>query len=305
MVTEEALAEFEGQRPRLFGLAYRLLGSAEEAEDVVQDAFIRWSSVEREMIIAPSAWLSKVVTNLALNRLSSARARREEYIGPWLPEPVLTQGGVLGPLETAEQRDLVSFAMLVLLERLTPTQRAVFVLREAFAYSFREIAGVMELSEAGCRQLYRRARQCVDEARACFPPDRTQRYRLVERFLAAARDGDLRGLEGVLAADVTSWADGGGKAGSARRPVLGRDRVARYIAGTMGKFAAGLEILLAEVNGEPALVARAGRDVAGVAVPEFLDGRIRTLRIVASPDKLRFAARQVAGLSHSAGLAGS
>ncbi|WCD85321.1 ECF RNA polymerase sigma factor SigJ [Streptomyces xanthophaeus] len=141
----------------MFGIAYRMLGSAAEAEDIVQDAYLRWSTAERDDLRSPGAWLTTVVTRLCLNRLSSARVRREAYVGPWLPEPVLTGDGTLGPLESAEQRDSVSMALLVLLERLSPVERAVYVLREAFDYSHREIAGLLEMSEANCRQLYRRA----------------------------------------------------------------------------------------------------------------------------------------------------
>ncbi|GGS67730.1 sigma-70 family RNA polymerase sigma factor [Streptomyces violaceus] len=162
--------EFEVHRPRLFSLAYRLLGSAEEAEDAVQDAYLRYSGADRAGIEHPAAWLAKVVTNLCLNRLTSARARRERYVGTWLPEPVVTGNGALGPLESAEQRDAVSMAMLVLLERLTPTERAVYVLREAFGYGHREIAGVLDLSEANCRQVYRRAVRRVGEPQARFEP---------------------------------------------------------------------------------------------------------------------------------------
>ncbi|WP_205863211.1 RNA polymerase sigma-70 factor [Planosporangium thailandense] len=300
----ELLAEFEDQRSRLFGLAYRLLGSAEEAEDVVQDTFIRWSGVDRAAIVAPSAWLAKVVTNLCLNRLTAARVQRERYVGSWLPEPVLTEDGA-GPLETAEMRDSISFGVLVLLERLTPAERAVFVLREAFGYHHREIADILTLSEANCRQLHRRARQRVGEAEPRFRADRRQRHRLVERFVAAARDGDLSGLERLLAVDVASWADGGGKVTTARRPVLGRDRVARYIAGGTLRYAAGMDIVVAEVNGEPSVLAWAGGVLAGVLVPEIADEQIAVLRIVANPDKLGFLARQAADLSHFGGPTGS
>src|SRR5262245_7316661 len=199
------VAEFETRRGRMFGLAYRLLGSAVEAEDAVQDAYLRWDRADRATIAHPDAWLAKVVTNLCLNRLTAARTTRERYVGPWLPEPVPTD--MLGPLETAEQRDSVSLALLTLLERLTPAERAVFVLRAAFGYSHGEVAQVMELSEANCRQLYRRATQHVADHRTRFQPSREQRERLASRFLAAAQHGDLRGLEELLAEDVTSWAD--------------------------------------------------------------------------------------------------
>jgi RNA polymerase sigma-70 factor (ECF subfamily) len=286
-------------------LAYWLLGSAEEAEDVVQDAFLRWSGVDREAVASASAWLAKVVTNLCLNRLTSARVRRERYVGSWLPEPVLTVDGALGPLDAVEQRDSVSLAFLVLLERLTPAERAVFVLREAFTYSHQDIAEIVELSEANSRQLYRRARQRVGDARPRFDADLPARSRLVERFLAAARDGDLAALERMLVDDVTSWADGGGQVGTARRLLVGRDRVIRYFVGGMRRFSADLDITVCEVNGVPAVLASAGGVVLGVLAPEFADGRIAAVRIIANPDKLRFLSGQVARLSHSGGLAGS
>jgi RNA polymerase sigma-70 factor (TIGR02957 family) len=302
----DPVARFEEERPRLFGLAYRMLGSAEEAEDVVQDAFLRWDGADHATIVTPPAWLAKVVTNLCLNRLTSARVQREQYIGPWLPEPVLTADGLLGPLETAEQRDSVSLALLVLLERLTPAERAVFVLREAFDYSHREITAIMDLSEANCRQLHRRARQRVEEAKPRFQPDRRQRYQLVEKFLGAAIQGDLSGLEQMLAADVTSWSDGGGKATSARRPVLGRDRVARFLAGGFAKVAVDtLSVAFAEVNGDPAMLAWEGEVLRVVVVPEVAGGRISALRIVSNPAKLAFVGNQAAGLSRFGGVAGS
>jgi RNA polymerase sigma-70 factor (ECF subfamily) len=203
-VPADVTGEFVAQRSRLLGLAYQLLGSAEDAEDVVQDAFLRWDRADREAIEVPSAWLAKVVTNLCLNRLASAQVQREVYAGPWLPEPVLTAGGDLGPMDSVMQRDSVSMALLVLLERLTPAERAVFVLREAFGYGHREISGVLDLSVANCRQLHRRARQRVGEQRPRFRTAPGQRRPLVEAFLAAAGEGDLPALERLLAADVVS-----------------------------------------------------------------------------------------------------
>lgn len=276
----------------MFGIAYRMLGSAHEAEDTVQDAYLRWSSAERGDIEHPGAWLAKVVTHLCLNRLTSARVRREEYVGPWLPEPVLTGDGALGPLESAEQRESVSMAVLVLLEQLTPVERAVYVLREAFAYRHREIAGLLDLSEANCRQLYRRAAGRVAAPRPRFEPDPAQWQSLVETFLAAARDGDLARLEDMLSADVRYVSDGGGVVGSARRPILGRDKVARFLVGALRKYAAGLPITFAEINGEPALVVGG----AGVLLVEFENGLVVGMRIVVNPEKLEFLKRQ---LSHS------
>lgn len=303
-MTTEGAVEFETQRARLFQLAYRLLGSATDAEDVVQDAFLRWADADRAAIMVPSAWLAKVVTNLCLNRLTSARARRERYVGPWLPEPVLTADGTLGPLDAVEARDSVSFALLVLLERLTPSERAVYVLREAFGYNHREIAEILECSEANSRQLHHRAARHLEKPRSVLSPDRDQWQRLVERFLAAAREGDLPGLERLLAADVTSWADGGGKAPAARRPVAGRDRVARLFAGLFGKYGAGVDISVSEVNGEPAVLGHRNGNLVAVMVLEIADGQIAAMRSVANPDKLVFLARQTANVSHSEGLSG-
>jgi RNA polymerase sigma factor (sigma-70 family) len=306
-VTATTVEEFEAQRPSLMGLAYRMLGEVHEAEDAVQDAYLRWRTADRDRIEAPRAWLAKVVTNLCLNRLSSARARRETYPGPWLPEPVPTgarrsgaagpagavasAGGVLtlGPLETVEQRDSISLALLTLMERLTPPERAVFVLREAFSHTHREIAEILGVTEAGSRRLHHRARQRLGEPRPRFETEPGQWHRLVERFLAAAADGDVAGLEVVLAADVTAWSDGGGRVSAARRPIIGRDRVARFILGLAAGQVAG-DAAIEEVNCAPALIYR----VEGVAVLvtafEITDGRISALHMVLNPGKLAFAA---------------
>ncbi|MGH3530009.1 MAG: RNA polymerase sigma-70 factor [Pseudonocardiaceae bacterium] len=298
MVTP-SVEEFLTQRPRLFGLAYRMLGDAGEAEDVVQDAYLRWAGADRAEIVYPRGWLMKVVTNLCFNRLTSARARRESYIGPWLPEPVLTADGELGPLETVEQRDSVSLALLSLMERLTPVERAVFVLREAFAYSHRQIAEFLDVSEANSRQLHGRARQHLGAMRPRFEPDRAQWRQFVESFLAAARGGDVAELRELLAADVTATADGGGKVGAARRTVVGRDRVARYLAGALTRFApTSPALFLAEVNGGPAVLGFADGQLLGVLSLEIVDGQVSAVHIVANPDKLVFVARQFEALSH-------
>ncbi|WP_328337381.1 RNA polymerase sigma-70 factor [Streptomyces violaceus] len=286
--------EFEVHRPRLFSLAYRLLGSAEEAEDAVQDAYLRYSGADRAGIEHPAAWLAKVVTNLCLNRLTSARARRERYVGTWLPEPVVTRDGALGPLESAEQRDAVSMAMLVLLERLTPTERAAYVLREAFGYGHREIAGVLDLSEANCRQVYRRAVRRVGEPHARFEPASEQQDELVASFIMAAREGDLAGLEKLLAADATWWSDGGGKVTAARWPIEGGPRIAHFLAGGGPKFSVGLDFVPVEVNGATGLATWAGDTLVGLAAFEVRDGLVTGVRAVVNPEKLAFARRQLA-----------
>ncbi|MGW7042659.1 RNA polymerase sigma-70 factor [Streptomyces avermitilis] len=293
-MTTPIAEEFERHRPRLFGLAYRMLGSAEEAEDTVQDAYLRFSGAGRAAVEHPGAWLAKVVTNLCLNRLTSARARREQYVGPWLPEPVVTSDGALGPLESAEQRDAVSLALLVLLERLTPTERAVYVLREAFAYGHREIADVLDLTEANSRQLYRRAAQRVASPQARFTPVPAEQAGLVTSFITAAREGDMAGLEKLLAAEVTWTSDGGGEVSAARRPIEGREKVMRFLVGGVERFAAGLAFTVAEVNGGAALLGWAGGRLAGVVAFEVRDGVIVHLRAVMNPDKLGFVERRLA-----------
>lgn len=285
----------------MFGLAYRMLGEAAEAEDVVQDAYLRWHARTTssatpaldEDVLVPEAWLTKVVTNLCLNRLVSARVVRERYVGSWLPAPVFTATGELGPLETVEQRESLSVAVLTLLERLTPPERAAFVLREAFGHSHREIADILELDEANVRQLYRRARAHVGESRVRFAAEPAQHEQIVQRFISAAVDGDVDGLERLLAADVTSWSDGGGRVTAARRPVVGRAKVARLFLG-LGRHprAADARLDFATINAGPALVVyEAGRLTAVVTV-DIADGLIVGIRTILNPDKLVFAAAQ-------------
>ncbi|MFC4000880.1 RNA polymerase sigma-70 factor [Prauserella oleivorans] len=288
----EHVREFEDARPRLFAIAYRMLGSAGDAEDAVQDTFLRWSTADHAEVRTPAAWLTKVLTNLCLTRLVSARVRRERYVGPWLPEPVATADDTLGPLDTAERRESVSMAMLVLLERLTPPERAVFVLREAFGYRHTEIAGILDLTEAHCQQLYRRARQRVDAGRPRFLPSAEERLRITQRFLEAARGGDLEGLRQLLADDVVSWADGGGKTTAARKPVVGGDKVARYL-GWMSRDITGLAVRVLEVNGQPGIVATVDGAVVLTALLDIADGKIVALHLVANPDKLAFLATQL------------
>jgi RNA polymerase sigma-70 factor (ECF subfamily) len=296
-------AEFETHRPLLFGLAYRLLGSASEAEDAVQNTYLRLHGADRNAIRSLRAWLIRALTNLCLNELTSARVRRESYPGPWLPEAVFTADGALGPLETVEQRESVSIALLTVMERLTSAERAAFVLREAFAYSHSDIADILDTSEANARQLHRRARQRLEEPKPRFRPDPAHWRALVERFLDAARGGDVNGLAAMLADHVSSTADGGGQVGAARRIVTGRDRVARYLAGGFRRVVIDVRLDFdAEVNGEQAVLAFVGPALAAVLFFDISDDRVAALRILANPDKLRFLGAQ---LSHPVGLPGS
>ncbi|MFF7938782.1 RNA polymerase sigma-70 factor [Nocardia gamkensis] len=286
----DGLREFELHRPRLFALAYRMLGSASEAEDAVQETYLRWDGVDRAGIRSPEAWLTTALVNLCRTWLVSARARRESYVGPWLPEPVPTARGELGPLETVEEREQVSFALLTALERLTPVERAVFVLREAFGYAHREIADMLDVTESNSQQIFRRAVQRVREGRARFgiPPEHARE--LIEQFLKVAREGDIASLERMLAADVIATADGGGKITAARRPIHGANQVARYLAGLLRWEVPGTRLLVEEVNGAPAVVARVDGAPLVVLGIDAADGLVTALRLIINPDKLAYLA---------------
>jgi RNA polymerase sigma-70 factor (ECF subfamily) len=279
----------------LFGLAYRLLGSASDAEDVLQVAFEKWIAAGGQEIASPAAWLTTVVTNLCLRLLGSVRRQRERYAGTWLPEPVLSRDGALGPLETVAQRESVSFALLTLMEQLTPAERAVFVLREAFGYRYSDIAQILSRSEAGCRQLDRRARQRLGTPARRFQPEPERWQTLTEQFLAAAGDGDMAGLERLLAGDAVSWSDGeGSDLPFARQPIVGRARVAYFFSWLHEKYASGTRLSLAEVNGQPALLVHRSGTLLAAFIPEFGAAEITGVRIVTNPGKLAFAARQAA-----------
>jgi RNA polymerase sigma-70 factor (ECF subfamily) len=260
---------------------------------------LRWHRAERQYIDSPPAWLAKVVTNLSLTSLASARVRRERYVGTWLPEPVFTGDGSLDPSQTAERHESVSLALLVLLEQLSPIERGVYVLHEAFLYSYRDIAEVFDRSEANCRQILRRAVVRLSERRARFTPSSVLHRKITAQFLEAALAGDLPGLERLLAQEVTVWTDGAGRAGAARQPIVGRDRVARYLTGMRQLVDAGVGFLLTEVNGQPAVIGRAGDRVVAVMVVEIVREEVTALRNIVNPDKLAFLGRQ---LSHLAGL---
>lgn len=284
----DGLEVFQRHRGRLFGIAYRMLGSVTDADEVLQDAWLRWQAVDLASVKDPAAFLAKTVTNLCLTYLTTARARRETYVGEWLPEPVLTGAGLddLGPLDTAAQRDSVSFALLTILEKLTPAERAAYVLREAFAYSHREVADLIGTTEANARQLHSRARKRVTADQRTHEVDPKHWKTLVERFLAAAQLGDIAGLEKLLAADVVSRADGGGKVNAARNPVAGRERVARYLIGVLERFGAGIVPYFAHANGEPVLVAASPEGVAAVVFFQYSGDDLAGLEIVMNPDKL-------------------
>ena len=280
---------FSEHRNLLFAIAYRLLGSAADAEDVVQDAWFKWSAADRAQVLDPKAYLARIVSNLAMDRLRSTRRQRETYVGPWLPEPILTQADATEDVATAES---VSLAMLVVLETLSPLERAVFVLKDVFDFSFAEIAEAVDRSESAVRQAGHRARNHIQARRPRFETDRVKRRAVTERFFAATTGGDINALMELLAPDVTLWTDGGGKVRQAMRPVIGAEKVARWIAGTITRPYEGVEIAdmtaeVVDINGGPGIVIRgAGRTIATLTVDLDDDGRIVTIHNVANPDKL-------------------
>jgi len=275
-------------RPRAFAIAYRMLGSVSEAEDVVQEAFLRMhQTLQRdEPIASPRAYIATLVTRLAIDQLRSARVRRERYVGEWLPEPLVTE---LSPAERAETADSLSLAFLVLLESLSPQQRAAFLLREVFEYPYAEVAEFIGTDVDSTRHLVARARHHVRERRPRYYASARQREELAQRFFAAAEQGDLRALEALLAQDVALHADGGGKVPALARPVNGLERVARTLSAGMSALARrGVRIHVTEVNGQPGAMAIDAQDrLVGVMGLDIADGQIQTIHSIANPDKLR------------------
>ncbi|WP_129307856.1 RNA polymerase sigma-70 factor [Streptomyces sp. L2] len=272
-------------RRLLFATAYRMLGSVTDTEDVLQDTWLTWHAADRTTIRSPRAYLVRTVTNLCLNRLTSARATREHYVGPWLPEPLLTSPDAA---EDTELADSVSTAMLVVLETLAPVERAVFVLREVFGFSHAEIAGFLDRPEPAVRQIAHRARSHVRSRRPRYDTDPGRRARVTDRFIEACAGGDLNAVLELLAPDVTVWADGGGKVSAARRPVHGPDRVARWILGILTKpQMTGVAFEPAQINGEPSLLLTASGTPAGALTYDLTEAGITTIRLQVNPDKLR------------------
>ncbi|MDQ2661655.1 MAG: RNA polymerase sigma-70 factor [Actinomycetota bacterium] len=287
---DEALAVFGAVRPRLFGIAYRMLGSASEAEDIVQEAWLRWQGTDRSVVEDPPAFLATITTRIAINELQSARARRETYIGPWLPEPVDTSAD---PTLGAERAEALGFAVLVMLERLTPTERAAYVLREAFAYPYDQISEIVQLSEAAARQLVSRARKHLAGERRREVSQEEQR-RLLTAFLSAAQTGDLHELERLFAEDVVSYSDGGGLVRASKFPVVGRERVAKFIRAFHTHFWDGVAITDAETNGQPSVVlSRAGTTFAVVTLVSGARGIDQVLWMM-NPQKLAGVTSRVA-----------
>jgi RNA polymerase sigma-70 factor (ECF subfamily) len=284
------LNDFQSYRPLMFSIAYRMLGSATEAEDIVQEAYLRYQAVAPGTIQSPKAFLSTIVTRLCLNQLQSAREQRETYIGPWLPEPILTETDErANPKHLAEMHDSISFAFLVLLEELTPLERAVFLLREVFDYEYAEIAAILEKDAAACRQIFSRAKKHVAEGKPRFAPAPEAHRRLLSQFMQAAGEGDLQGLTTLLSEDVVMWADGGGKArGAAIHPLHGRNAVVQFMLASTRLLPAGAQTEMAAVNGELAMIVRASGKAFLVLSITADDDQVREIRVVGNPDKLNW-----------------
>ncbi|QLY30299.1 RNA polymerase sigma factor SigJ [Nocardia huaxiensis] len=296
---------FESSRGRLEAIAYRLLGSAADAQDAVQDTYLRWSSAERDYVESPEAWLTKVLTNICLNQLTSARARRETYVGQWLPEPVFTGDPMLGPADTVEQRESVSMAMLTVMERLSANERVVYVLREAFGYQHSEIAEILEITEANCQQIFRRAKQHMATGRTRIEVDQAAATKIVEGFLDAAINGDTETLISLLTENVISIGDGGAFVSTLSRPLVGADRVARFlrllVRPTEKKRTnlGGAPVMFAAVvNGMPAVVITVNGRVVGLLCLEVTTDGIAAFHGQVNPGKLVRANQWWADIEH-------
>ncbi|MFJ6784091.1 RNA polymerase sigma factor SigJ [Streptomyces yangpuensis] len=299
---------FEAARPRLEAIAYRLLGSAGDAEDAVQETFLRWQAADVGRIEVPEAWLTKVLTNYCLNQLTSARARRETYVGRWLPEPLLEGDPMLGPADTAAQRESVSYAVLVLLERLTPNERAVYVLREAFDYPHREIAEILDISEAASQQIHHRAKRHVADGRVRTEIDGAAARRIVEEFLAAATSGRTEPLVRLLTQDAVAVGDGGGKVPARAKAFEGAVAVATFLRGLFkpGKAKRAIvggtpEIYATTANGGPAIAAVVDGRLVGITCLDVTADGIVAVTSQVNPDKLVRATERWAAADHGEG----
>ncbi len=280
------VAQFVELRPVLFGVAYRMLGSASEADDVVQEAYLRWAAVDEAAVSSPRAYLTTIVTRLSIDHLRSAQVRRETYKGPWLPEPIVVDEPDGPELDGAELADNLSLAFLVLLEELAPAERAAFLLRDVFGYPYDEIAAALERNEPACRQLVSRARHRIGDRRRRFEADHELGRELTRRFVVACGTGDVDGLMSLLTEDVVVWTDGGGKVKSAPRPVVGPWRAARFLVHVAKGFAPGVTMREENLNGQPGVVFELDGVVTSAVVVDVLGGRIAGIRVVANPEKL-------------------
>ncbi len=281
-----AVATFSEHRPLLFGIAYRMLGSVQDAEDVVQEAYLRWEKAEQSAVKSPRAWLSTVVTRLSIDQLRSARKQREVYVGEWLPEPLVTDEAMPGA--AAELADSLSMAFLVLLESLSPTERAAFLLKDVFDYNYKEIAEIVGKAPANCRQIVKRAREHVTQRHSRFEVEPIEQERMVLQFIDATTHGDIDALVGVLAEDAALHTDHGGKALAARRVIYGASKVARFFVGVNRRFPVeNPAIRVCTINGRPGLVIHADGKPHSAITFEVGDGLIQSVYVTRNPDKLR------------------
>jgi RNA polymerase sigma-70 factor, ECF subfamily len=283
---EDKAAIFQQQRGLLFGIAYRMLGSATDAEDILQEAFLRWLQDPGAPAQSPRAYLTTIVVRLCIDQARSARAQREVYTGPWLPEPLPT-GAPAEPADTVILAESLSFAFLVMLERLSPLERAVFLLREVFQYEYSEIAAIVGKSEANCRQILHRAQERLGRRRPRFDVSREQHAAITREFLRASLAGDMQGLLSLLSADIVFTGDGGGKAATALKPVQGPDNVARGSLGSMRRLPAGIEARVEDLNGRPAIVGYLDGRAWGALILDIGAEGVRHVYNVMNPDKLR------------------
>jgi RNA polymerase sigma-70 factor (ECF subfamily) len=286
-MTENTTRTFNQYRGLLFSIAYRMLGSATDAEDIVQETFLRWLQASTEEVQFPKAYLSTIVVRLCADQLRSARSQRELYVGSWLPEPIPT-GQRQELVETAVLAESLSFAFLVMLEKLGPLERAVFLLREIFDYDYAEIAAIIDKSEANCRQLLHRAHQHLGERRSRFEASYEQQEHLVHQFLRASTNGDMEGLLNLLADDIVFTSDGGGKARAGIKPIYGPDKVVRGTLANLQTLSPAIQIEIVEVNGRPAIAGYLDGRPYGVMLFEIEGERIRRIYAVVNPDKLRW-----------------
>jgi len=280
---------FETYRSYLFAIAYRMLGSAMDAEDIVQETYLRYQNTDPATIHSLKAYLTTIHTRLCMDQLQLARRKREQYIGPWLPEPILTEDmlDAANPETRVELEESISLAFLVLLEQLQPFERAVFLLREVFEYEFAEIATMLEKSEVACRRSFSRVKQHLVKGRPRFPPTPEMHQHLLTSFLTAVQGGDMTTLTGLLSENVVLWADGGGKVRQAAlRPIRGRDAVARFTLGTRRFWPENASVEREEVNGQAALIIRTNGDIFSILTMDVEQGHIQTIRVIANPEKL-------------------
>jgi len=283
---------FESYRPYLFSIAYRMLGSAMDAEDMVQETYLRYQATPPETIHSLKAYLTTILTRLCMDQLHLARRQREVYVGPWLPEPIVTAemaetSATADPEKRVDMQESISLAFMMLLEQLQPFERAVFLLREVFGYEFAEIASMLGKSETACRRSFSRAKSHLQAHRPRFPASADTHRQLLTGFLSAVQGGDIAALTGMLAQEVTLWADGGGKVkGAATRPVFGRDSVARFLVGTRRFWSEDAYAELREVNGQTSAIIYAGGHAFSILTIEEDAGHIQAIRIVANPEKL-------------------